>query len=192
LPATYTMGFPVGTRQSMPKARQRDRPIRRAAVQLPSKIAGFEWSFSDSAALRSTESSRLMERAMGIEPTSEAWEASILPLNYARPSPLSYTKPSPYAIFSTVSQIIFGHNSWFLVSRPLFISPFRSDFRTERNRFKSRREKLLGSPAIRSCACSRQNAIRTTFFRVRSRARNKESLRNTRIEPAGPGARTQR
>jgi hypothetical protein len=25
-----------------------------------------------------------MERAMGIEPTSEAWEASILPLNYAR------------------------------------------------------------------------------------------------------------
>ena len=30
---------------------------------------------------RITES---MERAMGIEPTSEAWEASILPLNYAR------------------------------------------------------------------------------------------------------------
>jgi hypothetical protein len=26
----------------------------------------------------------VMERAMGIEPTSEAWEASILPLNYAR------------------------------------------------------------------------------------------------------------
>jgi hypothetical protein len=25
-----------------------------------------------------------MERAMGIEPTSEAWEAPILPLNYAR------------------------------------------------------------------------------------------------------------
>ncbi len=25
-----------------------------------------------------------LERAMGIEPTSEAWEASILPLNYAR------------------------------------------------------------------------------------------------------------
>jgi hypothetical protein len=28
---------------------------------------------------------RILERAMGIEPTSEAWEASILPLNYARP-----------------------------------------------------------------------------------------------------------
>jgi hypothetical protein len=27
---------------------------------------------------------KYMERAMGIEPTSEAWEASILPLNYAR------------------------------------------------------------------------------------------------------------
>ena len=26
----------------------------------------------------------LFERAMGIEPTYEAWEASILPLNYAR------------------------------------------------------------------------------------------------------------
>jgi hypothetical protein len=25
-----------------------------------------------------------MERAMGIEPTSEAWEAPVLPLNYAR------------------------------------------------------------------------------------------------------------
>ena len=25
-----------------------------------------------------------LERAMGIEPTYEAWEASILPLNYAR------------------------------------------------------------------------------------------------------------
>ncbi len=25
-----------------------------------------------------------VERAMGIEPTSEAWEAPVLPLNYAR------------------------------------------------------------------------------------------------------------
>lgn len=25
-----------------------------------------------------------MERAMGIEPTPEAWEASVLPLNYTR------------------------------------------------------------------------------------------------------------
>ncbi len=25
-----------------------------------------------------------MERVMGIEPTSEAWEASVLPLNYTR------------------------------------------------------------------------------------------------------------
>ena len=30
---------------------------------------------------------RKSERAMGIEPTSEAWEASILPLNYARDFP---------------------------------------------------------------------------------------------------------
>jgi hypothetical protein len=26
----------------------------------------------------------VMERAMGIEPTSKAWEAFVLPLNYAR------------------------------------------------------------------------------------------------------------
>ena len=42
---------------------------------------------------KAIESSRDMERAMGIEPTSEAWEASILPLNYARWA-LSPTKNS--------------------------------------------------------------------------------------------------
>ena len=34
--------------------------------------------------VRAIESLRFMERAMGIEPTSEAWEASILPLYDAR------------------------------------------------------------------------------------------------------------
>ncbi len=33
---------------------------------------------------RATESTSFLERAMGIEPTSEAWEASILPLYDAR------------------------------------------------------------------------------------------------------------
>jgi hypothetical protein len=28
----------------------------------------------------------LMERVMGIEPTSSAWKAEVLPLNYTRPS----------------------------------------------------------------------------------------------------------
>ena len=32
-----------------------------------------------------------MERAMGIEPTSEAWEAPVLPLNYARSGSLNST-----------------------------------------------------------------------------------------------------
>src|ERR1700731_3844330 len=47
----------------------------------------------------------ILERAMGIEPTSEAWEASILPLYDARsfPQRADYTQPtdSPYrpAIF---------------------------------------------------------------------------------------------
>ena len=35
-----------------------------------------------------------MERATGIEPASEAWEASILPMNYARVTqPRSYQTP---------------------------------------------------------------------------------------------------
>ena len=32
----------------------------------------------------SLDFSQMLERAMGIEPTYEAWEASVLPLNYAR------------------------------------------------------------------------------------------------------------
>src|SRR5258708_10837451 len=42
--------------------------------------------FSSLSSGRATESTRFMERAMGIEPTSEAWEASILPLYDARSS----------------------------------------------------------------------------------------------------------
>ena len=57
---------------------------RAATVQLPSKMRRFLIEFRELSRVRSTESSGFMERAMGIEPTSEAWEASILPLNYAR------------------------------------------------------------------------------------------------------------
>ncbi len=42
------------------------------------------WSY-----LLDNSSSRMVERAMGIEPTCEAWKASVLPLNYAR-KPLIY------------------------------------------------------------------------------------------------------
>src|SRR3989442_1197079 len=44
------------------------------------------WSRKASRA-RPIGSSRVLERAMGIEPTSEAWEASILPLYDARSFP---------------------------------------------------------------------------------------------------------
>src|SRR5262245_55503826 len=37
---------------------------------------------------------RNLERAMGIEPTPEAWEAAVLPLNYARSSADSTIDPS--------------------------------------------------------------------------------------------------
>src|SRR5215831_15080875 len=66
---------------------------RAATVQLtavPSnyrpKTSRFLVEFRELSRVRSTQSSAFMERAMGIEPTSEAWEASILPLYDARSS----------------------------------------------------------------------------------------------------------
>jgi hypothetical protein len=60
------------------------RPIENASVQLASKTGLFLGCFQRLGRLKAIESSGFMERAMGIEPTSEAWEAPILPLNYAR------------------------------------------------------------------------------------------------------------
>jgi hypothetical protein len=59
-------------------------PIRWAYHQLPTKTGHLQRVFQRFSRVRSTESSEVMERAMGIEPTSEAWEASILPLYDAR------------------------------------------------------------------------------------------------------------
>jgi hypothetical protein len=58
-------------------------------LQRPSGVQNPPFFNSFSAAhrckcVRAIESLRFMERAMGIEPTSEAWEASILPLYDAR------------------------------------------------------------------------------------------------------------
>src|SRR5262245_42866352 len=63
-----------------------DHPIDSITVTLPSKTSCFLVEFRELSRARSTESSGFMERAMGIEPTSEAWEASILPLYDARSS----------------------------------------------------------------------------------------------------------
>ena len=52
--------------------------------RVPSKTGQFYVQSRELGRVRSTESSGFMERAMGIEPTSEAWEASILPLYDAR------------------------------------------------------------------------------------------------------------
>ena len=58
--------------------------VQSSTVQLPSKTSRFLVQFRELSRVRATESSGFMERAMGIEPTSEAWEASILPLYDAR------------------------------------------------------------------------------------------------------------
>src|SRR6266446_5229911 len=59
-------------------------PVYPGALQVPSKTHRFLLEFRELSRVRSTESSGFMERAMGIEPTSEAWKASILPLYDAR------------------------------------------------------------------------------------------------------------
>lgn len=41
-----------------------------------------------------------MERATGIEPASEAWEASILPMNYARNSSSRRNRPVDHIVTS--------------------------------------------------------------------------------------------
>jgi hypothetical protein len=50
-------------------------PIERTSLQLPTKTGHFKAVFQCFSRVRSTESSEFMERAMGIEPTSEVWEA---------------------------------------------------------------------------------------------------------------------
>ena len=46
--------------------------------------------------VRRHEELKKMERVMGIEPTSSAWEAEVLPLNNTREVlPLNYTHPGP-------------------------------------------------------------------------------------------------
>jgi hypothetical protein len=50
---------------------------------------------------------------MGIEPTSEAWEASILPLNYARPSSersdyITLCNGLKFLLFASSLRIVWG------------------------------------------------------------------------------------
>ena len=66
-----------------------------------------------------------LERAMGIEPTSEAWEASILPMNYAREKTgkliLTPDKPIRQWLFSPLSRFLAegpGRGAYFRSVRP--------------------------------------------------------------------------
>ena len=57
-------------RRSRASFRQR-RPIVHASVHLASKRGHFQGYFQRLSRIKATESSRVMERAMGIEPTSD-------------------------------------------------------------------------------------------------------------------------
>jgi hypothetical protein len=58
--------------------------IERALEHPWNKTLSLWGDFQQLPGRKAIESSGFMERAMGIEPTSEAWEASILPLYDAR------------------------------------------------------------------------------------------------------------
>ena len=60
---------------------------KKLVLQLTQSVSNFHFrrGYTQARYARPAVLPQLMERAMGIEPTSEAWEASILPLNYARP-----------------------------------------------------------------------------------------------------------
>src|SRR6266481_4204538 len=60
------------------------RTIGKALEHLWNKTLSLCSDFQQHPGVKAIESSGILERAMGIEPTSEAWEASVLSLNYAR------------------------------------------------------------------------------------------------------------
>ena len=60
------------------------RTIAMVLEHLWNKTPVLRRYFSALTGIKAIESSRILERAMGIEPTSAAWEAAILPLNHAR------------------------------------------------------------------------------------------------------------
>ena len=62
----------------------------------------------------------VLERVMGIEPTSKAWEAFVLPLNYTRSEPRPdgslYNRTEPLVSLNpepSGSQVIRCDGSWF-------------------------------------------------------------------------------
>ena len=69
-------------RRSRASFRQR-RPIVHASVHLASKTGHFHGYFQRLSRIKAIESSRFMERAMGIEPTSEAWEVLNIPIPFS-------------------------------------------------------------------------------------------------------------
>jgi len=93
-------------------------PIERTSLQLPTKTGHFKAVFQCFSRVRSTESSEFMERAMGIEPTSEAWEVLNFPIPFssqrdARPlvsvnrwaSKAHPVRPTPFTSVGRVGQL---------------------------------------------------------------------------------------
>jgi hypothetical protein len=54
----------------------------------------YHLSYAGISALPMSSLPKMMERVMGIEPTSSAWKAEVLPLNYTRPGQQRLTGPN--------------------------------------------------------------------------------------------------
>ncbi len=72
-----------------------ERPIESVSVQLASKTDRFLGYFQRLSRIKAIESSAFLERAMGIEPTSEAWEALNKTLKAIDLAALSFSQRCP-------------------------------------------------------------------------------------------------
>jgi hypothetical protein len=77
--------LPYSVRPAASKIERKSLGTIERALEHPwNKTLSLWGDFQQLPGRKAIESSGVMERAMGIEPTSRAWEAPILPLNYAR------------------------------------------------------------------------------------------------------------
>jgi hypothetical protein len=63
------------------------RPPGYGHERIPRSLDRFAYARDDGPLCRRVIVGQKLERAKGIEPSYEAWEASVLPLNYARVCP---------------------------------------------------------------------------------------------------------
>ena len=129
------------------------RTIARALEHPWNKTLSLWGDFQQLPGVKAIESSGVMERAMGIEPTSEAWEASILPLYDARSAP-NASKPARLlqeffaCKFVLECRVALGRMAW------------RTEICANSSRSWKKRANCGASPP-KSIRCSKSRRLRT-------------------------------